>query len=86
MKHFSSYYQNAYGLQTLQYGDMLGGAFAHKYAWHLNGVVLLGHVTNKMHILTCRRCIGTTLVKVLTKCKTLPDMTLWSNDQCEVCL
>ena len=40
MKYFSSYYQNAYGHQTLQGGDMLRGA--------LNGVVLWGHVTNKI--------------------------------------
>ena len=66
MKHFSSYYQNAYGHQILQIGDMLRGALTHKYAWHLNGVVLWGHVTNKIHISTCRRCIDTTLGKVLT--------------------
>ena len=28
---------------------MLPGALTHKYAWHLNGVVLCGHVTNKIH-------------------------------------
>ena len=66
MKHFSSYYQNAYGHQTLQGGDMLRGALTHKYAWHLNGVVLWGHVTNKIHISTCRRYIDTLLGKVLT--------------------
>ena len=46
MKHFSSYYQNAYGHQTLQCGDMLRGALTHKYAWNLNEVVLWDHVTN----------------------------------------
>ena len=49
MKHFSTYYQNAYGHQTLQGGDMLRGAFTHKYAWDLNGVVLCGQVINKIH-------------------------------------
>ena len=39
MKHFSSYYQNTYGRQTLQGGDMLRGALTHKYAY-LNGVIL----------------------------------------------
>ena len=28
---------------------MLQGALTHKYARHLNGVVLWGHVTNKIH-------------------------------------
>ena len=81
MKHFSSYCQNAYDHQSLQGGDILRGALTHKYAWHLNGVVFLGHVTNKIHISTCRRCIDTTLGKVLTKCKRLPNITLRSNDQ-----
>ena len=55
-------YQNACGHQTFQKDNMLQGA-----AWHLNGVVLWGHVTNKIHISTCRRCIDTTtLGKVLT--------------------
>ena len=27
------------------------------YAWYLNGVVLLGHLTNTIQISTCRRCI-----------------------------
>ena len=70
MKYFSSYYQNAYGHQTLQGGDMLQGALTHKFAWHLNGV------ENKIHISSCRRCIDTTLEKVLTKCKRPPNMTL----------
>ena len=50
MKHFSSYYQNAYGHQTFQGGDMLQGALTHEYAWHLNGVVLWGHVRNKIYL------------------------------------
>ena len=66
MKHFSSYYQNAYGHQTFQGGDMLRGALTNKYAWLLNGVVLWGHVRNKIHISTGRRFIDTTLGKVLT--------------------
>ena len=32
MKHFSSYYKNAYGHQTLQGSDMLRGALTGKYA------------------------------------------------------
>ena len=66
MKHFSSYYQNAYDHQTFQGGDMLQGVFTHKYAYHLNMVVLWGHVTNKIHISTYRRCNDTTLGQVLT--------------------
>ena len=65
VKHFSSYYYNAYGHQTLQGGDMLQRALTHEYAWHLNGVVLLGCVTNKTHISTH---IDTTTNKVLTFC------------------
>ena len=68
MKHFSSYYQNGYGQQTLQGGDMLRRALTHRYAWHLRRVVLWGHVTIKIHISTCRRCIDTTLGKVMPKC------------------
>ena len=56
--------QNAYGHQTFQGGDMPQGSFAHKHAWHFNGVVLWGHVANKMHISTCRRCVNTILGKV----------------------
>ena len=66
MKHFSSYYQNAYDRQTFHGGDMLRGALTHECACHLSGVVLWGHVTIKVHISTCRRYINTTLGKVLT--------------------
>ena len=59
-------YQNAYGRQTFQSGDLLLGAFTNKYAWHLNGVVLWGHVTNKIRISTCSRCMDTKLGKLLT--------------------
>ena len=59
-------YQNAYGRQTFQSRDLLPGAFTNKYAWHLNGVVLWGHVTNKIHISTCGRCMDTKLGKLLT--------------------
>ena len=55
-------YQNVYDHRTFQDGDMLQRA-----AWHLNGVVSWGNVTNKIHIPTCGRCIDTTtLSKVLT--------------------
>ena len=47
MKHFFLNYQNAYDHQTFQGDDMLQGGLTHIYAWHLNGVVLWGHVTNK---------------------------------------
>ena len=59
-------YQNAYDHQMFQGGDLVQGALTHIYAWHLNGVVLWGHVTNKIHISTRRRCIDTTLGNVLT--------------------
>ena len=42
--------QNTYGHQTFQGGDMLRGALTHKYDLHLNGVVLLFHVTNKIQL------------------------------------
>ena len=48
-------------------------AMIHIYALHLNGVVLRRHVTNKIHISTSRRCIDTTLGKVLTQCRRLPN-------------
>ena len=60
---FPHNYQNTYGHQTFQGGDM---------RWH--------HVTNQIHISTCRRCINTTIGKVLR----LLDITLWSSDQHEV--
>ena len=66
MKHFPLNYQNAYGYQPFQGGDMLRGALTHKHAWHLNRVVLLGLMANKIDISTCRRCIDTTTSKVLT--------------------
>ena len=54
-----------YDHQTFQGGDMLRGALTHIYARHLNRVVFWGHVKNKIHISTCRRCIDTTLDKEL---------------------
>ena len=65
MKNFFLHYQNAYDHQTFQGGDMLQGDLTHIYAY-LNGVVFWGHVANKIHNSTCRRCIDTTLGKVLT--------------------
>ena len=38
---FPPNYQSAYDYQTFQGGDMLRGALTHRYAWHLNGVVML---------------------------------------------
>ena len=46
--------------------------------------VVLFLKTNKIHISTCRRCIYTTLGKVLTLHKRLPNMIFWSSDQSEV--
>ena len=43
-------YQNTYGHQTFQGGDMRRGALTHKYAWQLNRVVLLAHLTNKIYL------------------------------------
>ena len=63
---FPHNYQNAYDHQTFQGGDMLQGALTHTDAWHLNGKVLWGQVTNKLHISTCRRWTDTTLGKMLT--------------------
>ena len=45
---------------------MLQGAVTHIYARHINGVALWGHVADKIHISTPRKCIDTTLGKVLT--------------------
>ena len=59
-------YQNAYNHQTFQGGNILRGALTHKYGWHPNGVVMWGHVKNKIHISTCRRCMDTKLDSVLT--------------------
>ena len=70
-------YQNAYGRQTFQSGDLLPGAFTNKYAWHLKRVVLWGHLTNKIRISTCSRCMDTKLGKLLTEGKRLSNMTLW---------
>ena len=67
MKHFSLNYQNKYDHQTFQSSNILRGALTQKYAWHLNGVVLWGHSTNKIYISTCGRCMGTKLGKVLTQ-------------------
>ena len=50
-------YQNIYDHQTFQDSDILQGA-----AWHTNGVVLWGHMTKKLHIFTCSRCIDTTIL------------------------
>ena len=50
MKHFPLNYQNAYDHQTFQGGEMLQRALTHKNAWHLNGVIFWGHVTNKIDI------------------------------------
>ena len=47
MKHFSSYYQNVYGHQTLQGGDMLRGALTHKYTWYLNLQMMYWHHTRQ---------------------------------------
>ena len=65
MKNFFLHYQNAYDHQTFQGGDMLQGALTHIYAWHLNGVVLWGHMTNEIWCINSR-LVNTTLGQVLT--------------------
>ena len=45
--------------------------------WHDNsigGMVLRGHVTNKIHITTYRKPMNTKLDKVLTYCEKLPPL------------
>ena len=64
MRHLFSY-QNVYGHQTLQGGDMLQGALTHKYAWKLNGVLLWGHIRIRIHVSTCRRCMDTKLADLV---------------------
>ena len=50
----------------------------HAYIYmHDNGVILWGHMTNKIHTSTCRRCINTTLGKVLTECKRHDPLIRW---------
>ena len=62
--------------RTFQGGDLLQRALTHKYVWHLNEVVLRGHVISKIHISTCRKRIDTKLGKFLTLCRRLQNMTL----------
>ena len=77
-------YQNAYGQQTFQGGDMLWGVLTYKYTWHLNGIVLQGHVTNKIHIPTCRRYQHQTrqcadLVEETPKHDSLIEWPMWGH-------
>ena len=51
MNIFPLNYQNAYGHRTFQDGDIPWGASTHKFAWHINKVVLWGHVTIKIHLI-----------------------------------
>lgn len=62
--------------RTFQGGDLLQRALTHKYVWHLNEVVLRGHVISEIHISTCRKRIDTKLGKFLTLCRRLQNMTL----------
>ena len=59
-------YHNTYHHETFQGGDMLPVFLTHKYAWCLNGMFLLDHVTNKVLASACRRCMSTKLGKLLT--------------------
>ena len=63
---------NAYGHQTFQGGGKPSGDPIHKIFSQLNGVVLWGQVTNKLHVSSCRRLMGTKLGKVLTYCERFP--------------
>ena len=66
MKHFPVHYQNVYSQQIFQGGDMLRRALTNQYAWQHVGLALWGYVANKIHISINRRCINSTLSKVLT--------------------
>ena len=39
-------YNNAYGRQNCQGGNIPGGDASHKFSWPLNKLVLRGHVTD----------------------------------------
>ena len=62
---FAFNYQNAYGHQTCQGGDI-----PPIYLHDISGVLWV-HLTNKIHIPTCRRPASTKLDKVLTYCERL---------------
>ena len=69
LKTMYLHYHNAYWYYTCQRVDILWGAPTHKFAWHLNEVVLWAHVANQIYyISTCRRTMETKLGKVLSYC------------------
>ena len=67
-------YQNTYGQETFQGGDIPWETSSKKFAWHLNRLILWGQVTNKIHVSICRRPMGTVLNKVLTYCERLTPL------------
>ena len=81
MKHFSSYYQNAYVHQTCQGGDILQRAFT----INLHDALMRGscEVTLQMKYmspLSCRIPVNTKLRKLLTYCKRLPPLKPHDSD------
>ena len=59
-------YQNVYGHWTFYGGDIPQGLLPTKFEWQLNVLILWINVTNKIHVFTLRRPIGTILGKALT--------------------
>ena len=77
MKPFPLNYQNAHGHQTFYSRDLLRRVLTRKYSWNFKRVVLCGHVRDKIHTSTCRKCIDIKLGKALTYYKRLSNVTLW---------
>ena len=81
LKHFSSYYQNAYGHKTCQGGDILQRALT----INLHDALMRGscEVTWQMKYispLSCRIPVNTKLRKVLTYCKRLSPLKPHDSD------
>ena len=62
MKYFSSWLSEFLWSPNFQVDQ----ASIDKFEWHINGVVLWSHMTNRIHISTCRRHIDTKPGKVMT--------------------
>ena len=50
MKHFFLNFQNGYGHQTGQGGDILQEVSSNKFEWHIIEVVLWSHVTRNTYL------------------------------------
>ena len=74
IKNIYLHHHNSYGHKTYQYNDITQGAPSHKFAWPLSVMIMWSHVTNEIHISTCRRPINTKLGKVLTYSERLPSL------------